>query len=176
MAFLVLTTLRALFGQYSPRQNDGVAAAAMYLAHRVRHVLGPLDRDLRHQVGIRCSPRASSSSSVSPSPSWGRRSSSGTPPAAATSAPSRWGWKGGVGDHVAYVVLMGLGVVAMTISFVIVAFRDADPAAQAHYLGVDSVVPTTARHRLAVAGRGCVRCGRDGARPRPQHRSSSSPA
>ncbi len=30
MAFLLLTTLRALLGQYSPRQNDGVAAAAMY--------------------------------------------------------------------------------------------------------------------------------------------------
>ena len=57
--------------------------------------------------------------------------------------PISLGWKGGVGNHVSYVVLMGLGVVAMTISFVIVAFRDADPAAQAHYLGVDSVAPTT---------------------------------
>ena len=56
--------------------------------------------------------------------------------------PITWGWKGGVGDHVSYIVLMGLGVVAMAISFVIVAFRDADPAAQAHYLGVDSIVPT----------------------------------
>lgn len=56
--------------------------------------------------------------------------------------PLTWGWKGGVGDHVSYIVLMGLGVVAMAISFVIVAFRDADPAAQAHYLGVDSIVPT----------------------------------
>ena len=30
MAFLFLTALRALFGQYSPRQNDGVPAAAMF--------------------------------------------------------------------------------------------------------------------------------------------------
>ena len=30
VVFLVLTSLRALFGQYSPRQNDGVAASAMY--------------------------------------------------------------------------------------------------------------------------------------------------
>ena len=56
--------------------------------------------------------------------------------------PITWGWKGGVGDHVSYIVLMGLGVVAMAISFVIIAYRDADPAAQAHYLGVDSIVPT----------------------------------
>ena len=30
MAFVLVTALRALLGQYSPRQNDGVAAAAMY--------------------------------------------------------------------------------------------------------------------------------------------------
>ena len=30
MAFVFLTALRALFGQYSPRQNDGVPAAAMF--------------------------------------------------------------------------------------------------------------------------------------------------
>ena len=30
VVFLVLTSLRALFGQYSPRQNDGVPAAAMF--------------------------------------------------------------------------------------------------------------------------------------------------
>ncbi|MEM9203055.1 MAG: cytochrome c oxidase subunit 3 [Actinomycetota bacterium] len=30
MSFVVLTSLRALFGQYSPSQNDGVMAAAMY--------------------------------------------------------------------------------------------------------------------------------------------------
>lgn len=56
--------------------------------------------------------------------------------------PITWGWKGGVGDHVGYVTLMAGGVVAATISFVIVAFRDADPSAQAHYLGVDGIVPT----------------------------------
>lgn len=30
MGFLFLTALRAMFGQYSPRQNDGVPAAAMF--------------------------------------------------------------------------------------------------------------------------------------------------
>lgn len=56
--------------------------------------------------------------------------------------PVTWGWKGGVGDHVGYITLMGGAVVASTVSFVIVAFRDADPSAQAHYLGVDDIVPT----------------------------------
>ena len=56
--------------------------------------------------------------------------------------PVTWGWKGGVGDHVGYVMLMAGGVVASAVSFVIVAFRDADPSAQAHYLGVDEIVPT----------------------------------
>ncbi len=57
--------------------------------------------------------------------------------------PLVWGWKGGIGDHVGYIVLMGLGVVAGTIGLGLVMFRDADPAAQAHYLGVESVVPTS---------------------------------
>lgn len=56
--------------------------------------------------------------------------------------PITWGWKGGVGEHIGYTMLMASGVVASAISFVIVAFRDADPSAQAHYLGVDEIVPT----------------------------------
>lgn len=53
--------------------------------------------------------------------------------------PFSLGWEGGVGDHVGYVVLTALGVVSMTVSFVIVAFRDADPGEQAHYVGVERV-------------------------------------
>ena len=56
--------------------------------------------------------------------------------------PLTWGWKGGVGEHVGYVLLMSTGVVAATLASVIVFFRDADPSAQAHYLGVDEIVPT----------------------------------
>ena len=57
--------------------------------------------------------------------------------------PLTWGWKGGVGDHIGYVMLMASGVVSSALAFVVVAFRDADPSAQAHYLGVDDVAPTT---------------------------------
>jgi len=56
--------------------------------------------------------------------------------------PAVWGWKGGVGDHVGYVILMGLAVVAGTIGLVLVTFRDADPAAQAHYAGVEELPST----------------------------------
>ena len=58
--------------------------------------------------------------------------------------PLTWGWKGGVGDHIGYVVLMGLSVVAGTLALVLVAFRDADPAAQAHYVGVEQLPSTPA--------------------------------
>lgn len=57
--------------------------------------------------------------------------------------PLTWGWKGGVGDHIGYVTLMAGGVVASTLALVVVAFRDADPSAQAHYLGVEEVEPTS---------------------------------
>ena len=57
--------------------------------------------------------------------------------------PISLGWKGGVGDHVAYITLVGLAVVSGVVGLIVVAFRDADPSAQAHYLGVESVAPTT---------------------------------
>jgi len=57
--------------------------------------------------------------------------------------PLVWGWKGGIGDHVGYIVLMGLGVVAGLTAIALVMYRDADPAAQAHYLGVDTIAPPT---------------------------------
>ncbi|MDG1411207.1 MAG: hypothetical protein P8L46_03030 [Acidimicrobiales bacterium] len=56
--------------------------------------------------------------------------------------PLTWGWKGGVGDHIGYVVLMGLSVVSGTLGLVLVVFRDADPAAQAHYAGVEQLPST----------------------------------
>ena len=51
--------------------------------------------------------------------------------------PVSMGWKGGVGDHVGYGVLATLSGVALVTSLVLVAFRDADPEAQAQVLGVD---------------------------------------
>lgn len=68
--------------------------------------------------------------------------------------PAVWGWKGGIGDHLGYIVLMGLGVAAAAAAIVIVYFRDADAEAQSRYLGIDDVAPTTrAAHSIwPVAG------------------------
>ena len=56
--------------------------------------------------------------------------------------PISLGWKGGVGEHVGYGILLGLGVSAMGIALTLIFFRDADPADQADYLGVDEIAPT----------------------------------
>jgi len=56
--------------------------------------------------------------------------------------PVSLGWKGGVGEHVGYGVLVGLGVTAMGIALTLIFFRDADPADQADYMGVDDIAPT----------------------------------
>ena len=53
--------------------------------------------------------------------------------------PLSMGWKGGVGEQLGYSVLLGLGVTAMTVALFLVFFRDADPAAQAHYMGVEQI-------------------------------------
>ena len=53
--------------------------------------------------------------------------------------PLSMGWKGGVGEHLGYALLLGFGVSAMTVALFLVFFRDADPAAQAHYMGVDQI-------------------------------------
>jgi len=58
--------------------------------------------------------------------------------------PVSMGWKGGVGDLIGYTMLLTLAFVMMSVGLVLVVFRDADPAAQSHYLGVDSVA--TAPH------------------------------
>ena len=56
--------------------------------------------------------------------------------------PISLGWKGGVGEHVGYGVLVGLGVSAIGIALTLITFRDADPADQADYMGVDDIAPT----------------------------------
>ena len=54
--------------------------------------------------------------------------------------PLSLGWKGGVGDHIGYGLLVALGAVSLTISLVLVSFRDADAAAQAHLQNVAEVL------------------------------------
>lgn len=56
--------------------------------------------------------------------------------------PVSLGWKEGVGEHIGYGILLLLGVVSMGIALTLVFFRDADPADQADYMGVDDIEPT----------------------------------
>jgi MFS family permease len=53
--------------------------------------------------------------------------------------PLSLGWKGGVGNHVGYVILIGVAVASGFLGLLLVAFRDADPRAQAQLLGTDHV-------------------------------------
>lgn len=52
--------------------------------------------------------------------------------------PMSMGWKGGVGNHFAYTFFAGLAVVSGALAGILVAFRDADPAAQAQLVHADA--------------------------------------
>ena len=54
--------------------------------------------------------------------------------------PMSLGWKGAVGDHIGYGVLVALAGIALTVSLVLVSFRDADAAAQARLQGLAEVL------------------------------------
>jgi hypothetical protein len=56
--------------------------------------------------------------------------------------PLSLGWKGGVGEHLGYGLLLGLGVVSMAVACTLIALRDADPDQQADYMGVERIAPT----------------------------------
>ena len=56
--------------------------------------------------------------------------------------PVTVGYKGGVGDHLGYGVLLAAGVLSTLQGMVLAAWRDADPQAQAQLVHSDSV-PTT---------------------------------
>ena len=58
--------------------------------------------------------------------------------------PLTIGWKGGVGDHLAYTTLLGVAVVAAALAVLHVAFRDADPEAEAQLVHTDAVPLTRA--------------------------------
>ncbi|HVN51823.1 MAG TPA: hypothetical protein VMT43_10345, partial [Acidimicrobiales bacterium] len=45
--------------------------------------------------------------------------------------PIDLGWKGGVGNHLAYTLLVGVAIVAALVGTLLTAFRDADASAQA---------------------------------------------
>lgn len=58
--------------------------------------------------------------------------------------PLSAGWMGGVGSQVGYAVLVGMAICAAAVAGIIVAFRDADPEAQAEIVPGDSVPLTSA--------------------------------
>lgn len=58
--------------------------------------------------------------------------------------PLTMGWKGSIGNHFAYVVLMGLFLMAAALAGILVAFRDADPEAEAQVVRADTVPLTRA--------------------------------
>jgi hypothetical protein len=78
--------------------------------------------------------------------------------------PLSVGWKGSVGEHIGYSVLLATGAVAGALSLVLVAFRDADARAAAELLGVETASaqrPTGASYWpiLAAFGVGAVVIG-----------------
>jgi hypothetical protein len=58
--------------------------------------------------------------------------------------PLTLGWKGGVGNHLAYTLMVGLFAVSVGIAGILIAFRDADPEAEAQVLHTDAVPLTRA--------------------------------
>jgi len=58
--------------------------------------------------------------------------------------PLSVGWKGGIGDHLAYTVFLGLAVVSAGLAGLFTAFRDADPQAEAEIAHLEDVPLTRA--------------------------------
>lgn len=69
--------------------------------------------------------------------------------------PLTLGYKGYVGDHTGYTLLVGLSVVALFLGIFLSALRDADPEAEAQVLGLEAVpeveAPVTANYWPVVA-------------------------
>lgn len=65
-------------------------------------------------------------------------------PVAVVLGPISLGWKGFVGNHFGYLFFVGLAVSAGFLAGLLVAFRDADPEAQAQVAHTDSVPLTRA--------------------------------
>jgi hypothetical protein len=58
--------------------------------------------------------------------------------------PLTLGWKGGIGNHLAYTVFVGVGFMAAALAGILIAFRDADPEAEAQVVHTESVPITRA--------------------------------
>ena len=70
--------------------------------------------------------------------------------------PITLGYKGGVGDHVGYTILISLSFLALFLGVFLSSLRDADPDAEAQLVGLETVpdapTPTTANYWPVVAG------------------------
>jgi hypothetical protein len=58
--------------------------------------------------------------------------------------PVSVGWKGAIGDHLAYTVLLGVAVVAFFLGIVLTAFREADASAVAQVVDLEAAPLTRA--------------------------------
>lgn len=58
--------------------------------------------------------------------------------------PVTLGWKGGIGNHLAYSLFVGLFALSAGLAGLLVAFRDADPEAEAQYVHTETVPLTRA--------------------------------
>ncbi|MBU6330389.1 MAG: hypothetical protein KGR18_10620 [Acidobacteria bacterium] len=74
--------------------------------------------------------------------------------------PLTLGWKGGVGNHLGYVFFVGLFGLSAGLAGILVAFRDADPEAEAQVVHTDTVpltrAPVGANFMPALAAFGFV--------------------
>ena len=70
--------------------------------------------------------------------------------------PLTFGYKGYVGDHVGYAILMGLALVSLVLGVFMSGLHDADPEAEAQVAGLETVpeaaVPTTTNYWPVVGG------------------------
>ena len=70
--------------------------------------------------------------------------------------PLTFGYKGYVGEHSGYTILMSLSAAALFLGIFLSALRDADPEAEAQVVGLetvpDAVVPSTVNYWPVVAG------------------------
>ena len=63
---------------------------------------------------------------------------------ATETGPISVGWKGGIGNHVSYVIILSAAAGLALVGLMAVAFRDADAEAQAEVLGMDEAPETQA--------------------------------
>ncbi|MCB0961727.1 MAG: hypothetical protein KDA98_00205 [Acidimicrobiales bacterium] len=70
--------------------------------------------------------------------------------------PLTFGYKGYVGDHVGYAILMGLAIVSLVLGVFMSGLHDADPEAEAQVAGLETVpepaVPATVNYWPIVGG------------------------